>query len=100
MCFPHRPDSCRKRAAPALTLSAMSGHQSAGVKRSQPSPIWQLRLLMRQSGIVNVEVGIEDRLSLFTYESRLRLYPFAGLLLLSVGQKPRLEVLHDFRVFF
>ena len=38
---------------------------------------------MRQSGIVNVEVGIEDRLSLFTYESRLRLYPFAGFSLFT-----------------
>jgi len=68
---------------PALTFSANSGHQGAGVKRSQPSPIWQLRILMRQSGIVNVEVGIEDRLSLFTYESRLRLYPFAGFSLFT-----------------
>ena len=94
------PDSDRIADIVAGLHRANSGHPGAGVKRSKPSPIWQLRLLMRQSGIVNVEVGIEDRLSLFAYESRLRLYPFAGLLLLSVGQKPRLEVFHDFRVFF
>ena len=55
---------------------------------------------MRQSAIVNVEVGIEDRFSLFADEGRLRFYPFAGLLLLGVGEKPRFKILHDFRVFF
>ena len=37
--------------------------------------------LVRQATVVDVEIGIEDRLALSTHESRLGLDPFTGFLL-------------------
>ena len=45
--------------------------------------------------IVDVEVRVEDGFSLCSKKLWLRLYPFAGLLLLGASEQARFEVAND-----
>ena len=61
--------------------------KAIGFFRRDPSEARNYWFLVRQSVIVNVEIWIEDGLALRAEEGRLRLDPFAGLLLFRVSHQ-------------
>ena len=53
---------------------------------------WQTKLIVRESAIVDVEVGVEQRGTLGTEKGWLRLDPLAGLHLTGIGDQARVEL--------
>ena len=52
---------------------------------------------MRQAGVVDVEIRIEDGLALRPKEARLRLDPFARLHLFGIRDETRFQIGNDLR---